>query len=123
MTNERTAWQEAMGANPEKMEPIYRVKVILEQIIAMTKAQRGKMEAMDVKANPEEDMESEVEHRKIAKEDTAGKPAKGRKKRHKARKIAAGRRGEQMEMTREDCGSRRNLAAACNNVSRCARVA
>jgi hypothetical protein len=83
------------------MEPIDR--------IAMKKFNRGKIETMALKANPEE-MESESEHREVPKEDAIVKPVKGRKKRHK-------------ELTRGDCGSRRKLAAACRKVSRHAEVA
>jgi hypothetical protein len=51
------------------------------------------------------------------------KPVEGLRKRHRGRKLAAGRRGEPKELTRRDCGSRRKLAAACRKVSRRARVA
>jgi hypothetical protein len=47
---ERMAYQEATEANPEKVVPYDRVIAILE-----------KMDATDLKANPEE-MESESEH-------------------------------------------------------------
>jgi hypothetical protein len=76
----------------------------------------------DLKANPEE-MKSESEHRKVPKEDAVGKPVKGPKKRHRGRKLAAGRHGEPKELTRGDCGYGRKLAATCRKVSRRARVA
>jgi hypothetical protein len=48
--NERTGCQEVTEANPEKMDPVDHAIAILE-----------KMEATDLKANPEE-MKSESEH-------------------------------------------------------------
>jgi hypothetical protein len=51
------------------------------------------------------------------------KPVKGRKKRHRDRKPAAGRRGEPNELTRGDCGSEKKLAAACKKITRRATVA
>jgi hypothetical protein len=50
-------------------------------------------------------------------------PVGGRKKQHRGRKLAAGRRGEPEELTREDCGSRRKLAAGCRKVPRRVAVA
>jgi hypothetical protein len=44
-------------------------------------------------------MESEEKHQVALKEDTIVKPIKGRKKRHRGRKPAAGRRGEPKELT------------------------
>lgn len=53
--NERTACQEVMKTNPEKMEPIDGARAILEQMIAMMKTNQEKVEAMDLKElNPEE---------------------------------------------------------------------
>jgi hypothetical protein len=43
------------------MEPTDHVTAILEQMIAIMKDNRGKMEATDLKANPEQ-MESESEY-------------------------------------------------------------
>jgi hypothetical protein len=88
----------------------------------MSKTNQEKMEATDLKGNPEE-MECESEHKEIPKEDAVVKPVEGRKKRHRGQKLAAGRHGEPKELTRGDCGSRRKLAAACRKVSRRARVA
>jgi hypothetical protein len=79
-------------------------------MIAMTKANREKMEATDLKANPAK-MESESELREVPKEGAAVKSVKGLKKRHRGRKLAAGRSGEPKELTR-DGGSRRKLTAA-----------
>jgi hypothetical protein len=44
-------------------------------MIAMTKANRGKMEATDLKSNLEE-MESESAHQKVPEEDAIVKPVK-----------------------------------------------
>jgi hypothetical protein len=94
----------------------------LEQVIAMMKTNQEKMEATDLKGNPE-GMECGSEHREVPKEDAVVKPVKGQKKRLKGRKLAAGRHGESKQLTQGDCGSRRKLAAACRKVSHRAAVA
>jgi hypothetical protein len=86
---EMTACQDAMEANPEKMEPTDRAIAILEQTIAITKTNQEQMEDTDLKGNPEE-MECELEHWEVPKEDAIVKLVKGRKKRHRDRKLAAG---------------------------------
>jgi hypothetical protein len=58
-------------------------------------------------------MESEEKPQEAPKQDAIVKPVKGRKKRHRGRKPAAGRRGEPKELTRSDYGSGKKLAAAC----------
>jgi hypothetical protein len=68
-------------------------------------------------------MQSVAEHQVAPKEDAVVKPVEGRKKRHRDRKPAAGRRGEPKKMTRSDCGARRKLVAACRKVSSCETVA
>jgi hypothetical protein len=68
-------------------------------------------------------MESESEHREFLNENAVVKPVRGRKKLHRGRKQAAGRRGEPKELIRGDCGSRKKLAADCSKVSRRATVA
>jgi hypothetical protein len=65
---------------------------------------------------------SAAEHQEVPKEDAIVKPVKGRKKRHRGRKLAAGRRGDPNELIQGICGSRK-LAAACRKVSRCTRMA
>jgi hypothetical protein len=67
-------------------------------------------------------LESESEHREVPNEDAVVKLVRGRKKRHRGRKQAAGQRGELEELNRGDCGSQK-LAAACRKVSRRATVA
>jgi hypothetical protein len=56
-------------------------------------------------------MESEEKHQEAPKEDAVVKPVKGRKKQHRGRKPAAGRRGEPKELTGSDCESGKKLAA------------
>jgi hypothetical protein len=56
---EMMACQEATKANIEKMEPTDCVTAIFEQMIAIMKANRENLEAMDLKANPGE-MESQL---------------------------------------------------------------
>jgi hypothetical protein len=78
---------------------------------------------LDSKELNTEDVESEVEHREVPKEDAIVKSVKGRKKRHSGRKLAAGRRGEPKELTQGNRGSRRKLPAAYRKVTRRAAVA
>jgi hypothetical protein len=69
-----------------------------------------------------EEMEAVAEHQEVPAEEAAVKSSGKMKKRHRGRYLAAGRRGEPNELTRQDCGSRRKLAAACRKVSRHAAV-
>jgi hypothetical protein len=71
----------------------------------------------------QEMMQSAEEHQEVPREDAAVKPVRGRKRRHRGRKEAAGRHGDPKELTRGDCGSRKKLAAACRKPSRRATVA
>jgi hypothetical protein len=68
-------------------------------------------------------MQSVAQHQVVPKEKAVVKPVKGRKKRLRGRKTAAGRCGEAKELTPSDCGSGKKLAAACRKVSSCAAVA
>jgi hypothetical protein len=68
-------------------------------------------------------MQSVEEHQEIPKEKVVVKPVKGRKKRHRGRKPAAGRRGEPKELTRGDFGSGKKLAAVCRKMTPRATVA
>jgi hypothetical protein len=67
-------------------------------------------------------MQSVEEHQDVPSEDVTVMPVKGLKERHRGRKSIAERRGEPKELTRENCGSRRKLAAVCRKVSRHAAV-
>jgi hypothetical protein len=82
--------------------------------------EREARKSTDLKANPEE-MESEEEHREVAK-DRAVEAGKAPSKRHRNRHLAAGRRGNPKELVRGDCGSRRKLTVACRKVSYPIRV-
>jgi hypothetical protein len=68
-------------------------------------------------------MQSVGEHQDVPSDDVVVKPVKGLKKRRRGRKSTAGRRGEPKKLNRENCGSRKKLAAACRKVSRHATVA
>jgi hypothetical protein len=68
-------------------------------------------------------MQSVGEHQEVPREDAAVIPVRGRKRRHRGREQAAGRRGEPKELTRGDCGSRKKLTAACRKASRRATLA
>jgi hypothetical protein len=89
-----------------------------------TAASQEATEANTEKTEPDRGMRQTVaEHQVALKEDAVVKPVKGRKKRHRGRRPAAGRRGEPKELTRSDCGYGKKLAAACRKVSSCATVA
>jgi hypothetical protein len=64
-----------------------------------------------------------AEQREVPVEDAVVKPVDGRKKRHRGKNQAAGRRGEPKKLIRGDCGSWMQLAAACSKVSCRATVA
>jgi hypothetical protein len=64
-----------------------------------------------------------AQQQEVPKEDTVVQPVKGRKRRLRGKKQAAGRRREPKKLTREDCGPRMQLAASCRKVSRRATVA
>jgi hypothetical protein len=94
------ACQEAIEANPEKMEPHpggKEVDSVELGFIAM--------------------------HRKAPMEDAVVKPVRGRKKQHRGQHLAARQHREPKELTRGDCGSQRKLAAACRKMSCHAAVA
>jgi hypothetical protein len=69
------------------------------------------------------DMESEVKHWEVSKEEAAVKSTGTIKKRHRGRKLAAGRRGEPKELIRSDCGSGKKSASFCMKMTRRATVA
>jgi hypothetical protein len=83
-----------------------------------------------MEAHPEEEEPTSVgrksdavQQREVPNEDAVVKPVKGRKKRLRGKKQAAGRRREPKKLTRGNCGSRMQLAAACRKVYRRATVA
>jgi hypothetical protein len=63
-------------------------------------------------------MQSVGEHQVVPREDAVVIPARGRKRRHRGRKQAAGRHGEPKELTRGDRGSQKKLAAASRELTR-----
>jgi hypothetical protein len=71
----------------------------------------------------EEMMQSAEEQQQVSREDAVAIPVRGRKRRDRRRKQAAGRRGEPKELNRGDCGSRKKLTAACRKAFRRATVA
>jgi hypothetical protein len=71
----------------------------------------------------EEMMQSAEEHHEVPNEDAVVIPVRIRKRRHRGRMEAAGRRLEPKELNRRDRGSRKKLAAACRKASRRATVA
>jgi hypothetical protein len=128
--NETTAYQDAMEANLVKMEPNPGEKVAaveLQEIpnedVAIYSLRKYRKETMACQGTMDARLESESEHREVPNEDAVLEPAKGRKMRRRGRKQAAGRRGEPKELTVGECGSRKQLAAACRKVSRRATVA
>jgi hypothetical protein len=99
-------------------------KADVEQILAKMEERMTATQAKtDMKAGREEMMQSVGEHQEVPREEAAVIPVRGRKRRHRGRKQAAGRHGEPKELTRGDRGSRKKLAAACRKVSRRATVA
>jgi hypothetical protein len=132
--NERTPRQEATKANPEKMESIDRVIAILEQMIAMTKLNQEKIATTDLKGNPEEieceeptsvDMEPEMAHEEVPKEEAVVMPVgEPRDRRRDRRHLAAQRRQKKQQertQSKNECG--RNLVAARRGTTRRAAVA
>jgi hypothetical protein len=137
---ETTACREAMEGSIKKMEPnsgekeavveqqkIPNEEVSVHSLRACRSEAAGSQEATEAnteKTEPDRGiMQSAVEHQIVPKEEAVVKPVEGRKKRRRGRKLPAGRRGEPKELTRSDCGSGKKLAAACREVTSCARVA
>jgi hypothetical protein len=109
---EMTVCHEATEADIEKMKPIDRAIVILEQMITMTKTNEEKIATMDLKGNPEEmeceepasvEMKPEVAQQGVPREDAAVMPVRGLRKQRRGRKQAAGRREEPKKLNRGIC--------------------
>jgi hypothetical protein len=104
-----------VGESEEEMMPITQKEMM---------ACPEKMEAcLEEKEPTSVETKPGVAQREVPNEDAVVKPVEGRKKRHRAKKQAAGRRGEPKKLTRGDCGSRMKLAAACRKGSCHATVA
>jgi hypothetical protein len=93
---------------------------IMAEINAVLKANEERMMAI-LKVGLEE-MKSVAEHQEVPKEEAPDKSSGTMKKRHRGRNLAAGRRGEPKERTRENLGSRKELAAARRRTTRHAGV-
>jgi hypothetical protein len=111
-----------MEANIKKMEPnsgdkeavVEQQKIPNEEVaVHSLRACRSEIadsqeatEANTEKTEPERGMmQSVAEYQVALTEDAVVKPVKGRKKRHRGRKPAAGRRGEPKQVNRSVCGS------------------
>jgi hypothetical protein len=70
----------------------------------------GKMDDMDLKANPEE-KESKAVHKEVSKEHTAVKPIGGLRKWHRGQNLATECCQKPKEWSRISCGSQRKFAA------------
>jgi hypothetical protein len=119
-TNTR-ALRETMKTNQDVL-----IKTVKQEMRAMVDACHkemmaclGKTEANTEKTDPDQGMmQSTEEHQEFSKNDATVIPIKGQKKRRRARKPAAGRRGKPKELTQSDCGSGKKLAAACKMTRR-----
>jgi hypothetical protein len=112
MRADREQWKAEMEQILSKME---------ERMTATQAKTDGKLKEL---TEPREEMMQSAEERHVVpREDAVVIPVRGRKRRHRGRKEAAGRRGEPKELIRGDHGSRKKLAAACRKVSRRATVA
>jgi hypothetical protein len=118
---ETMAYHNEMQASIKKMEPnsgeneavverqeISKEEVAIHSLKACRSETAASQEATEVEAEKTEPdpgmMQSVAEHQLAIKEDAVVKPVKGRKKRHRGGKLAAGPRGEPKELTRRDCG-------------------
>jgi chromosome segregation ATPase len=137
---ESKAWREDMKATlatkEDRQEMIQEMradreqrKADMEEILAKMEERMTATQAKtDVKLKElteprEEMMQSAEEHQEVPREDAVVIPVRGRKRRHRGQKQAAGRHGEPKEFNRGVCGSRKKLAAACRKASRRATVA
>jgi hypothetical protein len=107
--------QEQMMTNQEKMIANMRagdgeMVVMLDAHYDRMMASLGKTEATVLKTR-DEGVEYETKNRDVPKEGVVVKPVDGWKKRHRSLNLNAGRRGKPKELTRDDGGSRRKLAA------------
>jgi hypothetical protein len=117
---EMRAWREEMDAETEAMRD-KRMEANMNAWRKETMTCKETTEArLECKKPTPKDMEAM--HWEVPKENAAMETGKTPSKRHRDRHLVAGRRGKPKELTRGDCGSLRNLAAACRKVSRRARV-
>jgi hypothetical protein len=122
--------QEMRADREQKKADMEEILSKMEERMAATQAKTdGKLKVLTetiekTQAEPREEMmQSAEEHQEVPREDTMVIPVRGRKRRHRGRKEAAGRHREPKELTRGDCGSRKKLAATCRKASHRATVA
>jgi hypothetical protein len=122
-----------LEANPEEMEAIVEWQEIpneeatVHSMRAWGKEMMASQETTETRLACKEptsvDIESETEHREASKEHAAVETDKAPSTRHRDWHVVARHCGKPKELSRGDCRSWRNLAAACRKVSRRARVA
>jgi hypothetical protein len=135
MKAEREAWREEMKAEMEAWREEMRAdreqwKAKMDKRMTKNQARTdGKLkeltETMEkTQTEPREEMmQSAEEHHEVPNKDAVVIPVRIRKRRHRGRKEAAGRRLEPKELNRGDQGSRKKLAPACRKASHRATVA
>jgi hypothetical protein len=122
---------EPEAAEQEEEVPVEDATVILvietEEESSNTRKETMSCQEMEARQDEQKptpvDRKPEAAKEEVPKEDAVGKPVKGRKRRHRGKKQAAGRHREPKKLTRGDCESRMQLAAACRKVSHRATVA
>jgi hypothetical protein len=126
---ESKAWREDMKATlatkedrEEMRDDREKSKAKMDERMTATQAKTD-VKLKELTEPREEMMQSAEEHQMVPREDAVMIPVRGRKRRNRGRKEAAGRRGEPKELNRGDRGSRKKLAAACRKASRRATVA
>jgi hypothetical protein len=119
-TKATLATKEAMKTMQENIQE--NLKKTMEETMTMNQAKTD-VKLKELTEPREEMMQSAEEHQEVPRENAVVIPVRGRKRRRRGRKKAAGRRGEPKELNRGDCGSWKELAAACRKASRRATVA
>jgi hypothetical protein len=127
MEEDSKAWREKMKAEREadreqSKADVEQMQAEMEERRTVTQAKTDK-KLKELTEPSQEMMQSAEEHQEVPREEAAVIPVRGRKRRHRGQKEAAGRHGEPKELTRGDCGSQKKLAAACRKASRRATVA
>jgi hypothetical protein len=94
----------------------------MEKMLTTTQA-KTHVKLKELTQPREEVMQSAEEHQQVPNEDAMVIPVRIRKRWHRGREEAAGRRGEPKELNQGDRGSQEKLAAACRKASCRAKVA
>jgi hypothetical protein len=121
MEEESKAWREERKVKIDEMFARMDRKASPERMTATQAKTDVKLKELTEPRG--EMMQSAEEYQQVPNEDAVVIPVRIRKRRHRGRKEAAGRRLEPKELNRVDRGSRKKLAAACRKVSRRATVA